>query len=338
MRHVNELTAGVGDASALEAFSRIRRLRLASFYTPIERADRLRAQLPGAPHIFVKRDDCTGYLGGGNKLRKLEYVMADVLATGATTVITVGSVKSNHARTTAMVARRLGLKCVLVLSGDAPREPTAGSRLNELLGVTAHLVGTREERSARVAEVAAELEASGERVYKIPLGCSDEIGSFGLVAAMEEVRVQKEMLGVDFDAVVLSSTSGGTQAGLEVGRRLFGLTDWQILGVSPAGPSAWVKDYVQGALNPMLARLGLEGFARPEDLSVDDNFVGNGYGVPTAESEEAARMFADSEGIILDPVYTSKAAAALVSYCRERKFSRTDRVLFWHTGGLMALF
>jgi D-cysteine desulfhydrase len=322
---------------AIKVFSRIERVRLTTFFTPIESMDRLRARIPGAPALYVKRDDSTGYLGGGNKLRKLEYVMADALARGATTVITTGSITSNLARTTALVARRLGLKCVLVLNGGDPAAARANARVAELLGVTVHAVATREDRDRTMNEVAAELEGRGERVYQIPLGASDDVGSLGMVAAMAELELQQLELGVRFDAIVLATSSGGTQAGLEAGRRLFDYDRLQILGASADDPAQSIREAVLKALNPMLAKVGLPDVVRAEDLSVDDAFVGGGYGVPTPESEEARRLFAEAEGLLLDPVYTSKGAAALLAYCREGRFARTDRVLFWHTGGLMTL-
>src|SRR6476660_5806813 len=168
----------------MERFINLNRLRLTSLNTPVERADRLRKLIPGGPEIFIKRDDLTGYFGGGNKLRKLEYVMADALAKKATTVITTGSITSNLARTTAAVARRLGLGCALVLNGGDPKSARANSRIAELLGVDIYPVGSRQERDEKMQELAEDLERAGERVYKIPLGASNEIGSFGMVAAM----------------------------------------------------------------------------------------------------------------------------------------------------------
>jgi D-cysteine desulfhydrase len=324
--------------TALDRFNRIKRLRLTNLRTPIERTDRLRRLIPGAPHLYIKRDDLTGYFAGGNKLRKLEYTMADALAKGATTVITTGSVTSNLARTAALVARRLGLKCVLVLNGGDPKKARANARVAELLGVEVHAVDTREDRDRRMNEIATMLTERGEHVYKIPLGASNEIGSFGMVAAMEELRIQQLQLGEQFDAIVFATSSGGTQAGLEAGKQLFGYHDLRILGISADDPAESIKQSVRGALDPMLSSLGLLGFpAEQDELSVDDSFVGPGYGVASPESDEASRLFADAEGILLDPVYTSKAAAGLIGYCRERMFRDTDRVLFWHTGGLMTL-
>jgi D-cysteine desulfhydrase family pyridoxal phosphate-dependent enzyme len=323
--------------AALELFTNIRRLRLINLNTPIERLERLRQAIPGAPQLWIKRDDLTGYLGGGNKLRKLEYVMADAMAHGATTVITTGSITSNLARTTALVARRLGLKCELILSGGDPQAARANWRVAELLGVKLHRVATSDQRASRLQELARELEKRGERVYQIPLGASNEIGSFGMVAAFEELGIQQLELGLHFDAIVFATSSGGTQAGLEVGKRLFNYRDLRLLGVSADDPFDMIKENVFKAVGPMLSLLGKSEAPTWGDLHVDDDFVGEGYAVPTKESREAAQLFAETEGILLDPVYTSKGAAGLLAYCREGRFKETDRVLFWHTGGVLTL-
>jgi D-cysteine desulfhydrase family pyridoxal phosphate-dependent enzyme len=323
---------------AMEEFLSLKRLRLTNLTTPIERADRLRALIPGAPHIFIKRDDLSGYFGGGNKLRKLEYVMADALSKGATTVLTTGSITSNLARTTAAVARRLGLKCVLVLNGGDPKSARANSRIAELLNVTVHSVVSREERDLKMNELATTLRANGERVYTIPLGASNEVGSFGMVAAMEEIGIQQLEVGEQFDAIVLATSSGGTQAGLEVAKRLFGYDRLRILGVSADDPAADIKEAALKAIIPMLKKLVLPSAVSAHELSVDDDFIGDGYGINTHESREAMKLFAEAEGLLLDPVYTSKGAAGLIAYCRRGVFKKTDRVLFWHTGGQMTLF
>ncbi len=265
--------------TALDRFSRIKRWRLTNLQTPIERASRLRKLIPGAPHLYIKRDDLTGYFAGGNKLRKLEYTMADALAKGATTVITTGSVTSNLARTAALVARRLGLKCVLVLNGGDPKKARANARVAELLEVEVHAVDTREDRDRRMNEIAARLSERGEHVYKIPLGASNEIGSFGMVAAMEELGIQQLQLGEPFDAIVFATSSGGTQAGLVAGKQLFGYHNLRLLGISADDPAESIKQSVRWALDPMLSSLGFSSFpghAEQEELSVDDRFVGPG--------------------------------------------------------------
>jgi 1-aminocyclopropane-1-carboxylate deaminase/D-cysteine desulfhydrase-like pyridoxal-dependent ACC family enzyme len=315
-------------STPMENFINLKRLRLANLSTPIERADRLRKLIPGGPEIFIKRDDLTGYFGGGNKLRKLEYVMADALAQGATTVITNGSITSNLARTTALVARRLGLKCVLVLNGGDPKSARANSRLAELLDVKVYGVSSRQERDEKMNEVAESLEREGEVVYKIPLGASNDVGSFGMVAAMEELSLQQLELGTQFDAVVLATSSGGTQAGLEVAKRLFGYEHLRVIGISADDPSNEIKAAALKAIVPMLKKLSLPSFVSADELTVDDSFTGPGYGIPTNESKEAMELFSKAEGLLLDPVYSCKGAAGLIAYCRRGEFKKTDRVLF----------
>lgn len=323
--------------SALELFANIPRFRLVNLNTPIEPLKRLRRAIPGAPQLWIKRDDLTGYLGGGNKLRKLEYVMADALARGATTIVTTGSITSNLARNTALIAKRLGLNCELILSGGNPESARANWRVAEMLSVKIHSVAASNERSARMKEVARELEERGERVYQIPLGASDEVGSFGMVAAFEELGIQQLELGKQFDAIVFATSSGGTQAGLEVGKRLFNYPDLRLLGVSADDPAALIKENVLKAVGPMLSMLGKSDVPSEDELFVDDNFIGEGYAISTEESRAAAQLFAETEGILLDPVYVSKAAAGLLAYCHEGRFKPTDKVLFWHTGGVLTL-
>ena len=323
--------------SALELFTRVPRHRLLNLNTPIERLDRLRQTIPGAPQLWIKRDDLTGYLGGGNKLRKLEYVMAHALAKRATTIVTTGSITSNLVRTTALVAKRLGMNCEVILSGGELQAARANWRVVELLGVKVHRVRASNERASRMEEVARGLEDRGERVYRIPLGASNEIGSFGMVAAFEELGLQQLELGEEFDAIVFATSSGGTQAGLEVGKRVFNYPNLRLLGVSADDPAETIEENVLHAVGPMLSQLGRSDVPSQRDLFVDDAFIGEGYAVPTKESQKAFNLFAETEGILLDPVYSSKAAAGLLAYCREGRFKTTDRVLFWHTGGVLTL-
>ncbi|HPW17559.1 MAG TPA: D-cysteine desulfhydrase family protein [Candidatus Aminicenantes bacterium] len=329
---------GPRDAKALASFKALPRVPLVSPATPVERCERLRAALPGSPEIYIKRDDVQPFLCGGNKLRKLEFVMADARARGATTVLTTGGTRSNHARITAMVARRLGLGCALVLNGEDQPSPRGNFLLDRLIGTEVHFVAGRAEREPRARELAAELERRGERVYVVPLGASDAVGSFGLVAAVEELVRTSACPAGGFDAIVVSSSSGGTQAGLEVGKRLFGFDRTLVVGVSPDNPAAEIKGSVARAMTPMLAALGLDEPGFEDGLTVDDAYAGEAYGVPTEGSREACRLWAETEGILLDPVYTAKASAALFDYVRKGVFKPSQRVLFWHTGGLVNLF
>jgi 1-aminocyclopropane-1-carboxylate deaminase/D-cysteine desulfhydrase-like pyridoxal-dependent ACC family enzyme len=182
-----------------------------------------------------------------------------------------------------------------------------------------------------------ELERSGEKVFMIPLGASDEIGSLGFVNAMKELHQQEKAMGLQFDYIFHSSSSGGTQAGLEVGKRLFGMGT-RIVGVSADNSVQEIRDEIMAAAVPIQKRLKMKNLIVPEDILVEAGFIGPGYGIPSEESLEAEKIFAETEGILLDQTYTAKAAAALIDYARKGFFKETDRVLFWHTGGLINLF
>ena len=325
-------------SSPVQRFRKLPRYSLIGAPTPVEPLRRLAAECPGAPGLFIKRDDYTTYLVGGNKVRKLEYTVAEVMRRKATAVVTVGSVQSNHARITAMVARRLGLKCYLVLNGNGAARPTGNALITRALGIEVIPVASRQERLPAMDELARDLARRGETVAKISLGASDETGSFGLTAALAELFEQETALGIRFDAVFVGSSSGGTQAGLEVGKRLLGRPGLKIVGVSPDDPATSIRSIVAGVGQAMLGRLGLEEPLKPESIEVDDAQIGEGYGIPTAASEEASSLFARTEGILLDPVYTSKVGAALVEACRRGLYDSRQNVLFWHTGGLIGLF
>jgi D-cysteine desulfhydrase family pyridoxal phosphate-dependent enzyme len=321
-----------------EAFNHLPRIPLAALPTPIELMKRLADAVSGAPHLYIKRDDSSNFLVGGNKIRKLEFTMADVLAQGATAVVTIGSIQSNHARITAMAARRLGLKCRLILNGDLSAKPTGNHLLLTRLGVEIIPVDARDERVPTMDRVAREWEQAGEKVYRIPLGASDRIGSCGMAAGLNEVMAQEKTLGIRFDAIVICTSSGGTLAGLEAGKRLFGREDLRILAISPDGLRETIATTVVGIANDILGSLGSSKRVGDEEVLVDDSFVGEGYGIPSEASMEATRLFSEQEGILLDPVYTAKSAAGLIGYCRKGIFPAGVNVLFWHTGGLMGLF
>ncbi|MBN2731473.1 MAG: D-cysteine desulfhydrase family protein [Balneolaceae bacterium] len=292
---------------------------------------------PELPNVYIKRDDFIGSLVWGNKLRKLEYALAEAKAHNADTIITCGSIHSNHARITGQVCRRLELDCILVQNGDKPESPSGNALINKMLDIPIHYVSSPDERQPKMDEIADELEAAGHTVYQIPLGASNATGSLGFVAAVEELVEQQQKMDIRFNAIIHACSSGGTQAGLEVGKRLFGLDKLQIYGISADNSAEKIKETIAGITYPIINRLGFREKMCEEDLHVDDSYVGEGYGIPTELSSKVTRQFLQIEGIMLDPTYTAKAAAGLVDYSRRGKFKSTDNVLFWHTGGLLNL-
>lgn len=306
------------------------RIHLAQAPTPIEELPRLREALNAAPRLFVKRDDYTGPGLGGNKVRKLEYVLAEALARGADTVLTIGNLRSNHARITAALCARLGLECHLVLSGIADDVP-ASLFLDELFGAEVHRVATSSQRMPAMQALGATLRTNGRKTYEIPLGASDALGALGYVHCAEEIAQQS----LRFAAIFVCSSSGGTQAGLDAGLQLHGLGDAALIGVSPDDAASQIGPHVAEIRAGVGELLGRD-FARP--LVVDDRFVGEGYGIPTEESREAIRLLARTEGLLLDPTYTSKAMASLLHRVRAGEFGPQESVLFIHTGGQAGLF
>lgn len=309
------------------------RLSLGHFPTPVQELSRLRAALGGGPNVVMKRDDAISFACGGNKVRKLELVAAAAMAEGADTLITAGGLQSNHARITAAVAARLGMNCVLVLNGAPQPRPTGNARLMELFGARIEYVGSRTERAPRMGEVAGELSARGYRPFVIPLGASTPLGTLGFVLAMDELLSQIDPP----DAIFVASSSGGTQAGICGGCTL-ARAHTRVVGVSADDPA----DEISRMSRRLCAdALGLIDFhIAPDELSleVDDSFVGAGYGQATDASRQAAELLARTEGLVVDPVYTAKALACLISYVRQGRFSDDQTVVFWHTGGIPGLF
>jgi len=319
-------------------FFRIPRLSLAPLNTPIENMGRLASVIKDAPGLYIKRDDFIGQLVWGNKLRKLEYTIAHALSTGADTLITCGAIQSNHARTTAQVARRLGIDCILVLNGVEPESFTGNFRVIKLMNVKVHIVETREQREPEMIRISEELKKKGKKPFLIPLGASDMYGVPGFINAIHELIEQQKSLGINFTHIYHSTASGGTQGGLEAGKRIFDLKGLKITGISADGSVDEIAMNVMKSANPFLEKLGATDLIRKEELTIYSDFVGTGYGIPTAGSDRARNMFLDNEGILLDNTYTSKAADGLISHCEAGMFKKSDNVLFWHTGGLISLF
>ncbi len=322
-----------------ETLAALPRARLAHLPTPLEALPRLSAHLGGA-EVWIKRDDMTGLATGGNKARKLEYLIGAALAEGADTVITAGATQSNHARQTAAAAARAGLNCHLVLhapGGQPPASSNGNVLLDELLGATIHWTAERAPYRETLAQVEGDLRAAGRRTHVVPYGGSNGIGVMGYVSAMQELGEQLQDVGRDlFDAQVFATSSGATQAGMLLGAALAGVRS-QLIGIS--------VDSEKRAFAPRVAELAADGAALlgapPPDetaIVINDDYLGGGYAVLGDPEREAIRLLARLEGILVDPVYTGRALAGLIDLIRRGELRRGQRVLFWHTGGTAALF
>ncbi len=319
----------------LEPFPRI---PLAHLPTPLERLPRLSAAL-GGPEIWVKRDDCTGLAGGGNKARKLEYLLGAARDENVDTVITVGGVQSNHARQTAAAAARLGLRCQLVLPRVVPRsgptyERNGNALLDRLLGAEVHVVEDEAEAAACIQTLLGKAAAEGRRAVVHPPGGSTPIGALGYVGAALEIGEQIRTGAPAFERVYVAVGTGGTLAGLAVGAPL---ASWQVewTGVCVAGNAARHRPETEALLAELQGLLGLP--ARKGAIRYEEAYLGEGYGVPAPSTLEAVHLCATTEGLLLDPVYTGKGMAALIGDVRAGRAGEAP-VLFWHTGGSPGLF
>jgi 1-aminocyclopropane-1-carboxylate deaminase/D-cysteine desulfhydrase-like pyridoxal-dependent ACC family enzyme len=283
--------------------------------------------------LLIKRDDAIPFAFGGNKVRKLAFVAARAQAEGADTLITAGGIQSNHARATAAVGARLGMRAVLVANGAEQERPTANALLDRLLGAEVVYVPNREARAPAIRDQAARIRKAGGRPYEIPIGASIPLGALGFVQAIVELLEQIPAP----DVIVHSTSSGGTQAGLVAGCRLLGLST-RVIGVSADAPTAELQQEVQTIVSGIGPLLGVEPGRAGTAIEIDDRFVGGGYGVPTAASREAIELLARTEAVFLDPTYTAKAMAGLIEYVRRQRFTSAQTVLFWHTGGQVGLF
>lgn len=307
------------------------RLRFAHLPTPIEAMPRLSVALCG-PQLWVKRDDQTGLAFGGNKTRKLEYLLGDARAAGAKTLISAGAVQSNHCRQTVAAASKFGFDCILVLFGDPPDPPDGNHLLHRLLG--AEIVFTeREEVQKKLEEVFAQAQSEGRKPYLIPYGGSNPTGAMGYINAMLELAEQD----VALDWIVFPSSSGGTQAGMLVGAQLSGF-EGKILGISVDEPAAVLKPRVAELATATAATIGENWQFKAEDVLVNDDYIGEGYAVMGDPEIEAIRLFAQQEALLVDPVYTGRAAAGMIDLIRKGFFEQDETILFWHTGGSPALF
>lgn len=310
----------------------IARKYFAHLPTPIEQLPRLSKAL-GGPQIFVKRDDQTGLAFGGNKTRKLEFIIADAEKQGAKMLISVGSVQSNHCRQTAAAAARFGFGCTLVLSGEKTNRPSGNYLLDLLFGADIVLVADRDERDRVLKETFNKAVLEGKEPYLIPYGGSSSTGVIGYVYAIKELNEQK----LNPDWIVFGTSSGGTHAGMVLGKRVFGY-EGKLLGISIDESENWIKSNVSALASDASEKLGERINFTPDDIQVTDEYCKAGYGILTDAEREAVKIFAKHEGLLLDPVYTCRAASGMIDLIRKGYFSKTEKILFWHTGGQPALF
>lgn len=316
------------------------RLSLAHLPTPLVPAPNLRAELgPATPEILLKMDAETGFGLGGNKVRKLELVLAPHRLEGVTTLVTAGGPQSNHCRVTAAAAAHLGLRCVLVLNGEAPSPWRGNALLHRLFGARIRTVARREDRAPTLEAVAREEDGAGRKALVIPIGASTGLGSLGYARAAVELAGQLAALPPRPRTwIFVSASSCGTLAGLLLGVSLLERHDVRLVGVS-----ADVSAFDMRIETVRLARegaelLGFRGEILEGALAAADEFVGRGYGVPTPGSEEATALLGRTQGVVLDPVYSAKAAAGMLAWLGKGSVPADDRVVFVHTGGHPALF
>jgi D-cysteine desulfhydrase len=309
--------------------------------TPIEKLSRLSKELEG-PTIYMKRDDLLGLAGGGNKTRKLEFLVAEALAQGADTLITCGAVQSNHCRLTLAAAVKEGLKCRLVLEERVPGsynpESAGNNFLFRLMGVEKiKVVPGGSDMTAAMQALADEVAGENRKAYVIPGGGSNPVGATGYVACAEEILCQTFALGINLDRIICASGSAGTHAGLVTG--FYGNnSNIPVIGINVSRPKAEQEELVYDLVQRTAKHVGSKSDIAREDVICFDEYVGPGYSLPTPEMAEAVRMLARLEGVLMDPVYTGKAMAGLIDLVRKGIFNKDENILFVHTGGSPALY
>ena len=312
--------------------NKIPRLYFAHLPTPIEELPRLSDLLAG-PRILVKRDDQTGLAFGGNKTRKLEFLVAEAQKQGVRTLISGGALQSNHCRQTAAAAAKYGFDCILVLNGEMPDKPSANLLLDQLFGAEVVTIADRNERDRVLKETFDKAVADGRKPYLVPYGGSSPTGALGYAFAMEELMEQNKHV----DWIIFGTSSGGTHAGLVLGQRVFEFKG-KVLGISIDESEEWLKSRVSKLATEASERLGERIRFESAEVSANADYCKAGYGVLTDAEREAVNLFAKYEGLLLDPVYTGRAAAGMIDLIRKGYFKSEETVLFWHTGGQPALF
>jgi D-cysteine desulfhydrase family pyridoxal phosphate-dependent enzyme len=328
------------DGRANSPIDAMPRVQLAQLPTPLEEAPRLSAAL-GGPRILLKRDDLTGVAFGGNKVRKLEFVIGRALAEGADALVVCGGFQSNLARIAAAIGNRLALEVVLVLGGEPgePRLPVGNLLLDQLYGVTVQIVDTspRWEFGSAIEDAASILRRKGRRPFIVPLGGSGAEGMAGYVTATEELLVQLAALDLRPSRLYVAVGSGGTFSGLVLGALNQG-APYQVVGISVSRLRDYLLEQLPAAASATADRLGLSKRPTAADLYLDDTYIGTGYGAMTDGCRKAISLVARTEGVLLDPVYSGKAMHGLIHHIETGKIGAEDVVIFLHTGGSPALF
>jgi L-cysteate sulfo-lyase len=322
--------------------SRFPRLHFAHLPTPLEPLERISEHL-GGPNLWIKRDDCTGLSSGGNKTRKLEFLMAEAVERGADTIITQGATQSNHARQTCAIAAKLGLDCHILLEDRTGYHDDAYAHngnvlLDQLHGASISIRPADSDMNAEMEQLGQQLRDDGRKPYIIPGGGSNETGALGYVNAAFELTHQANERSLRIDHLVHATGSAGTQAGLVVGMEAMN-TGIPVYGVSVRAPKQKQEDNVYALAQRTAEFMGLSpDLVAREKVVANSDYVGDGYGLPTNSMVEAVKMLASFEGILLDPVYSGKGFAGLIDLIRTGHFKKGENVVFLHTGGSVSLF
>lgn len=317
--------------------SKYKRLEMFVRPTPLHELPRLQKVINCKPRIFIKRDDLTGVGLGGNKTRKLCYVFPEALEQRADVILTWAGVQSNHCRQTLAMARQLGMQCHLILEGDRPKKFQGNTLVFSLLGAKIHFIGDGGDGEKETKRIAENLRSSGKNPFVVPIGASKPPGTLGYVEAVKEIAKQADELGLTFNHAFLASGSGGTQAGAEVGAREL-YPSMRIHGVSVSRVKEEQQLLTASLVNDTYKFLNINKKISSKEISIFDQYYGDGYAVPTKEGITAIKLIGKTEGLLLDPVYTGKAMAGMLDLLNRGFFSASEAVVFFHTGGFPVNF
>jgi L-cysteate sulfo-lyase len=327
----------------LPLFEQFSRKKLFDSPTPIQRLNRLERELETKVRLYVKRDDLMGLGGGGNKLRKLEFLLGDAISQGSDTFITVGGLQSNHARLSAAAAARIGMKCELVLTQVVTRSDEAYRRngnvlLDEIFGAKIHLLSGTQNALDFATDRARVLKTEGRRPYLVGMGGSSPVGCLGYALCAVEIAEQEQEIEGGFTQIVVPNGSSGTQAGLSAGFAAMGMSPARVSSYAVLNSTEETQVTTHNLANATLALLDRTKLIEADSIDVRGDQLGDGYGIPTSTMLDAVRMMARTEGLLLDPVYSGKAFAGVLAAVRRGAYKSGNAILFLMTGGLPGLF